>query len=80
MRFRWLAAAACLVPAALPAAAWAASHTAGATVVVLDGLAGDVESERAYEEQMRALLERLARPASRPRTLVLLTDAPARVV
>lgn len=64
--------------AAAPAAAQ--SHTAGATVVVLNGLAGDVESERAYEDQMRALLERLARPGSRPQTLVVLTDAPARVV
>ena len=62
---------------ALPAAA--ASHTAGATVVVLNGLAGDVESERSYDEQMRALLERLARPGSRPKTLVVLTDAPARI-
>lgn len=79
MRFLRLAAALSLGVAALPAAAGAASHTAGATVVVLNGLAGDVESERAYEEQTRALLERLARPGSRPRSLVVLTDAPARV-
>jgi hypothetical protein len=79
MRFRLLAAAVSLGVAALPAAPSAASHTAGAVVVVLNGLAGDVESERAYEEQMRALLERLARPGSRPRSLVVLTDAPARV-
>jgi transglutaminase-like putative cysteine protease len=77
MRFRWLAAAVSFAATVVPAAA--ASHTAGATVVVLNGLAGDVESERAYDEQMRALLERLARPGSRPRSLVVLADAPARV-
>lgn len=77
MRSSLAAAASCLALAALPAAAQ--SHTAGADVVVLNGIAGDVESERAYEDQMRALLERLARPASRPRSLVVLTDAPARV-
>jgi transglutaminase-like putative cysteine protease len=79
MRFLRPAAALSFGLAALPAPAAFASHTAGATVVVLNGLAGDVESERAYEEQMRALLERLARPGSRPKTLVVLTDAPARV-
>jgi len=79
MRFLRLAAALSSGLAALPGAADAASHTAGATVVVLNGLAGDVESERAYEEQTKALLERLARPGSRPRALLVLTDAPARV-
>lgn len=78
MRFLRLPVAVSIALGAAPAAA-AASHTAGATVVVLNGLAGDVESERAYEEQTRALLERLARPGSRPRALVVLTDAPARV-
>lgn len=79
MRFRSIAAVVSFGVVALPLAAGAASHTAGAHVVVLNGLAGDVESERAYETEMRALLERLARPGSRPRTLVVLTDAPARV-
>jgi hypothetical protein len=57
----------------------AESFTRGATVVVLTGLPGDVESERAYEDQMGRLLDGLARPAARPAHVFVLTDAPERV-
>lgn len=57
-----------------------AALTRGATVVVLAGLAGDLDSERAYDEHLRRLFEVLALPAARPVRVVALVDEPARVV
>jgi transglutaminase-like putative cysteine protease len=45
-------------------------------LVVLTGLPGDVESEKAYQDQLRRLLQPLASPDRRPRRLVALVDAP----
>jgi hypothetical protein len=49
------------------------------TVVVLSGLPGDLEHERAYEAQTNRLLEVLAAPPSRPSRVVVLADAVARI-
>ena len=54
--------------------------TSGADVVVLVGLPGDVETEKAYQDQVRRLLAQLARPECRPRRVHLLADAPETVV
>src|SRR5687768_16469232 len=65
---------------ALLAGAFAAEPpglTSGATVVVVVGLPGDVESERAYDRQLTRLLEALAQPAARPAHVVVLADAPS---
>ena len=64
-----------LVPAAVPADGF----TRGATVVLVTGLPGDVESERAYEDQLHRLLEALSREPSRPARVFVLADAPDRV-
>jgi hypothetical protein len=40
---------------------------------------GDVESERAYEDQLQRLLRAAARPGARPARLFVLTDSPQRV-
>ena len=52
---------------------------AGATVVLYSGLPGDVESERAYEDQLQRLLRAAARPGARPARLFVLADSPERV-
>src|SRR5262247_1228357 len=47
-----------------------------ADLVVLTGLPGDVESEKAYQDQLRRLLQPFASPALRPHRLLVLVDAP----
>ncbi|MCG8461497.1 MAG: DUF3857 domain-containing protein, partial [Holophagales bacterium] len=47
---------------------------AGAEVVALVGLAGDVESERAYGQQLESLLSAAARAEPPPERMVLLLD------
>jgi hypothetical protein len=64
---------------ALPVRADAQPFTAGATVVVLTSLPGDVESETLYRDQTQRLLEILAEPGSRPARLHLLVDDPRTV-
>ncbi|HSF41153.1 MAG TPA: DUF3857 domain-containing protein [Thermoanaerobaculia bacterium] len=54
--------------------------TAGATVVVLTGLPGDVESETLYRDQTKRLLEILAEPGNRPARVHLLVDDPRTIV
>jgi hypothetical protein len=68
-----------LVGMALAAVAWAmpAGLSAGADVVVLCGLPGDVETEKAYQDQIGRLLRILAEGPTRPRRLVVLSDAPS---
>src|SRR5262249_17870722 len=69
-----------LVTAALGATATAAPpFAAGATVVVLTGLPGDVESETAFRDQARRLLQILAEGEGKPLAVHLLVDAPAGV-
>lgn len=64
----------------LPAHSLAAdAPTKGATVVVVTGLPGDVESEQAYEAQVNRLLQALVPAAARPQRLFVLVDAPDRV-
>jgi transglutaminase-like putative cysteine protease len=57
----------------------ATGFTRDANVVVITGLPGDVESERAYESQLGRLLECLSSAAYRPRKVHVLVDAPQRV-
>ena len=57
----------------------APGFTSGADVVVLVGLPGDVETEKAYQDQVRRLLALLARPECLPGRVHLLTDAPEAV-
>ena len=73
--------AATLALAAMAEAAGAepSGLTPGATVVVVVGLPGDVESERAYARQLERLLEALAHPSARPERVVVLADTPAAV-
>jgi hypothetical protein len=66
-----------LVLALAPAAPAQGLLTPDATVVLVSGLPGDVESERAYEGQMAALLEALR--AARVKEVRLLADAPERL-
>src|SRR3990172_9392103 len=73
-----------LVLAAAALATFARPVTAGgltsrANVVVLTGLPGDVESERAYEGDLRRLLTALDRAQARPQRVLVLADAPERV-
>lgn len=56
-----------------------AGFTQGATIVVLVGLPGDLDSERAYDEHLRRLFDILATPAARPARVFALVDEPARV-
>ena len=49
---------------------------AGATVVLLAGLPGDLESERAYHDQLQGWLELLENPAVAPERLFVLSDPP----
>ena len=51
----------------------------GADVVVLVGLPGDVETEKAYQDQLRRLLALLSTAENRPRRLHVLADAPEAV-
>lgn len=60
-------------------AAAARGFTAGATLLVMTGVPGDVQSERAYEEQLERLLQALDSDAARPARVFVLTDAPERV-
>jgi len=53
--------------------------TAGADVVIVSGLPGDVETERAYQAQLARLLEVVAGEGSRPAQLTVLADAPQAV-
>lgn len=53
--------------------------TAGATVVVLTGVPGDVESETLYRDQTNRLLEILAEPGNEPARIHLLVDDPRTV-
>ena len=55
------------------------AFTSGADVVVLVGLPGDVENEKAYHDQVGRLLAILVRPECRPESLHLLVDAPETV-
>src|SRR5204863_2414427 len=66
----------CCAVLALAGAARAATEalSAGADVVVLCGLPGDVESEKEYHDQLERLLRVLGEPAARPRRLFVLTD------
>src|SRR5438445_8280502 len=48
-----------------------------ATVILMSSLAGDVESENAYRDQLQAWLEIVT--ASNPRRIVVLLDAPESV-
>lgn len=74
-------AVAAMAMAVMGGARFAASAglTSGATVVVLTGLPGDLESERAYEGDLRRLLAGLARAEARPERVLVLADAPERV-
>jgi hypothetical protein len=60
-------------------AARADGFTRDATVVVLSGLPGDLESERTYAEWLERLLAALAAPPSRPKRVVALVDTPETV-
>lgn len=64
---------------ARPVRAEGQPFTAGASVVVVTGLPGDVESETLYRDQTKRLLEILAEPGSRPARVHLLVDDPRTV-
>jgi hypothetical protein len=69
-----------LVATLLPASApTERGFTADATLLVMTGVPGDVQSERAYEEQLARLLQALDTDAARPRRVFVLSDAPDRV-
>jgi transglutaminase-like putative cysteine protease len=65
-----------LAPATPAVAPWI---TSDATLVVLTGLPGDVQSETAFDDQRGRLLEALASPEVAPRRVFLLSDSPPRV-
>jgi transglutaminase-like putative cysteine protease len=67
------------VRAAADEASASAGFTRDATVVVLVGLPGDLDSERAYDEHLRRVLEILALPDAKPKRVLVLVDEPARV-
>src|SRR5688500_10530777 len=68
-----------LLLALVPAAVHPDGFTRGSTVVLFTGIPGDVESERAYEDQLHRLLDTLTQPAARPARVFVLADAPDRV-
>lgn len=73
------AARAVLLSLLVAASGGAEGFTSKATVVLLTGLPGDVESERAYEDQLQRVLGVLALPGAQPEQVFVLTDAPSRV-
>jgi transglutaminase-like putative cysteine protease len=77
VRWLWLIVSGTVLAAEAPFAQDAAPLTAGADVVLLTGLPGDVESETAFASQLERLLEILVRPRARPRRVVVLNDAGA---
>lgn len=66
---------AALLAAGAPLARGADPLTAGADVVVLTGLPGDVESETVFGRQSERLLEILALAEGRPRRVIVLNDS-----
>src|SRR5262249_31734057 len=68
-----------LVLCARAAQAGEPGFTAGADVVIVNGLPGDVETERAYQLQLARLLELVSGEGSRPAQLTVLADAPQSV-
>jgi hypothetical protein len=65
-----------LAPAAAPAPPWL---TSDATLVVLTGLPGDVQSETAFDDQRARLLEALVAPEVVPKRVFILSDAAPRI-
>ena len=49
------------------------------TIIVLVGAAGDVESEKAYADQLGRLLDELSAPGAVPKSLTLIMENPASV-
>lgn len=68
-----------LVWSLVAVAGGAEGFTSRATVVLLTGLPGDVESERTYEDQLQRVLRVLALPEARPDRVFVLADSPDRV-
>ena len=50
----------------------------GRDVVVVVGIAGDLESEKAYADELNGLLDAFALPAAQPKSLTLLVENPAK--